>query len=86
MESGKNNGAEQEREREREREVEAGLQDEEEEEEEDSWEGEMPRRRISSHPLYGLLVETHLNCLEVSLTMYILNYLKNTRFHLKANR
>lgn len=40
------------------------LQDEEEEE---GREGEMLRRRISSHPLYGLLVETHLNCLKVSL-------------------
>lgn len=40
------------------------LQDEEEKE---GWEGEILRRRISSHPLYGLLVETHLNCLKVSL-------------------
>ncbi|XP_022137557.1 protein KNATM [Momordica charantia] len=38
------------------------LQDEEEKE---GWEGEILRRRISSHPLYGLLVETHLNCLKV---------------------
>ncbi|CAK9312337.1 unnamed protein product [Citrullus colocynthis] len=41
-----------------------GLQDEDEEEEEEGWGGEMLRRRISSHPLYGLLVETHLNCLK----------------------
>lgn len=41
-----------------------GLQDEEE--------GAMLRRRISSHPLYGLLVETHLNCLKVIEFNYII--------------
>ncbi|KAH9794444.1 hypothetical protein WN944_011421 [Citrus x changshan-huyou] len=25
------------------------------------------KRRISSHPLYGLLIQSHLNCLKVSL-------------------
>ncbi|KAG7028461.1 Homeobox protein knotted-1-like 2 [Cucurbita argyrosperma subsp. argyrosperma] len=35
------------------------------EEEDDGVDGEMLRRRISSHPLYGLLLETHLNCLKV---------------------
>ncbi|KAL5760861.1 hypothetical protein ACOSP7_019366 [Xanthoceras sorbifolium] len=28
---------------------------------------EILKRRISSHPLYGLLIETHLNCLKVGL-------------------
>ncbi|XP_038896017.1 homeobox protein knotted-1-like 2 [Benincasa hispida] len=40
-----------------------GLEDENEEE--GGWEGEMLRTKISNHPLYSLLVETHLNCLKV---------------------
>ncbi|XP_019465357.1 PREDICTED: homeobox protein knotted-1-like 2, partial [Lupinus angustifolius] len=46
--------------------------DEDDEEEEEQEEGaqeeennEILERRISSHPLYGLLVETHLECLKV---------------------
>ncbi|KAJ4710108.1 Homeobox protein knotted-1-like 1 [Melia azedarach] len=35
-------------------------------EEEDDGE-EILKRRISSHPLYGQLIETHLNCLKVGL-------------------
>uniref|UniRef100_A0A5B7C8C5 Homeobox protein knotted-1-like 1 n=1 Tax=Davidia involucrata TaxID=16924 RepID=A0A5B7C8C5_DAVIN len=35
---------------------------EEAEEEEDE---ELLKKRISDHPLYGLLIETHLNCLKV---------------------
>lgn len=29
------------------------------------------KRRISSHPLYGLLIQTHLNCLKVSIYMHL---------------
>lgn len=39
-------------------------------EEEDDGE-EILKRRISSHPLYGQLIETHLNCLKVYTFMYI---------------
>ncbi|MED6207819.1 Homeobox protein knotted-1-like [Stylosanthes scabra] len=40
-------------------------QEEEEEEEEDEENNEILKRRISNHPLYGLLVEAHLECLKV---------------------
>lgn len=36
-----------------------------EEEEDDEENNEILKRRISNHPLYGLLVETHLDCLKV---------------------
>ncbi|KAK9278186.1 hypothetical protein L1049_027746 [Liquidambar formosana] len=36
-------------------------------EEEDEEEMEILKRRISSHPLYGLLVDSHLDCLKVGL-------------------
>ncbi|XP_010271235.1 PREDICTED: homeobox protein knotted-1-like 1 isoform X2 [Nelumbo nucifera] len=35
--------------------------------EEDGEDEEVLKRRISCHPLYGLLIETHLDCLKVSL-------------------
>ena len=37
----------------------------EEEEEEEEENNEILKRRISNHPLYGLLVEAHLDCLKV---------------------
>ncbi|XP_014494790.1 homeobox protein knotted-1-like 1 [Vigna radiata var. radiata] len=40
-------------------------QDDDEEEEEEEKNNEILKRRISSHPLYGLLVEAHLDCLKV---------------------
>ncbi|XAR63689.1 hypothetical protein NMG60_11023718 [Bertholletia excelsa] len=40
------------------------LREEEEEKDEDEDE-ETLKKRISSHPMYGLLVKTHLNCLKV---------------------
>ncbi|XWS60827.1 hypothetical protein CRYUN_Cryun07bG0070800 [Craigia yunnanensis] len=39
--------------------------EEEEEEDDDDDEDEVLKTRISSHPLYGRLVENHLNCLKV---------------------
>lgn len=42
-----------------------------EEEEDDEENNEILKRRISNHPLYGLLVETHLDCLKVfSFSLY----------------
>lgn len=29
------------------------------------------KTRISAHPLYGLLVETHLDCLKVRIYLYL---------------
>ncbi|KAK7364140.1 hypothetical protein VNO80_12568 [Phaseolus coccineus] len=40
------------------------LQEEEDDDEEEN-NNEILKRRISSHPLYGLLVEAHLDCLKV---------------------
>ncbi|KAK7314675.1 hypothetical protein VNO77_33202 [Canavalia gladiata] len=40
-------------------------QQQQEEEEEHEENNEILKRRISSHPLYGLLVEAHLDCLKV---------------------
>ncbi|MED6167434.1 Homeobox protein knotted-1-like, partial [Stylosanthes scabra] len=40
-------------------------QEEEEEEQDDEENNEILKRRISNHPLYGLLVEAHLECLKV---------------------
>ncbi|CAL5428086.1 unnamed protein product [Camellia sinensis] len=37
------------------------------EEEEGGGDEEMLKKRISGHPLYGLLIQTHLNCLKVGL-------------------
>ena len=39
------------------------------EEEEEEEERKMLKRRISCHPLYGFLVEAHLDCLKVSLSL-----------------
>ncbi|KAL2626149.1 hypothetical protein AAZV13_07G094400 [Glycine max] len=39
--------------------------DDNEEEEEEEENNEILKRRISNHPLYGLLVEAHLDCLKV---------------------
>ncbi|XVF50415.1 hypothetical protein PTKIN_Ptkin04bG0098000 [Pterospermum kingtungense] len=40
-------------------------EEEEEEEEEEDDDDKLLKTRISSHPLYGRLVENHLNCLKV---------------------
>ncbi|KAK7291367.1 hypothetical protein RIF29_06445 [Crotalaria pallida] len=47
-------------------------------EEEDS---EILKRRISSHPLYGLLVETHLECLKVGDISNLDSELKMNQMH-----
>ncbi|XP_015966798.1 homeobox protein knotted-1-like 1 [Arachis duranensis] len=58
-----------EEEHEQEQDQEAACYEEEEEEEEedqdDEKNNEILKRRISNHPLYGLLVEAHLECLKV---------------------
>jgi len=41
------------------------LEEEEEDDDEEEQNNEILKRRISSHPLYGLLVEAHLDCLKV---------------------
>ncbi|CAJ1952125.1 unnamed protein product [Sphenostylis stenocarpa] len=41
------------------------LEEEDDDDEEEEENNEILKRRISSHPLYGLLVETHLDCLKV---------------------
>lgn len=50
----------------------------EEEEEEDEDDGDVSgdreddlKRRISTHPLYGKLVEFHLDCLEVGRSLHL---------------
>lgn len=45
--------------------------DDEEEEEEEEKNNEILKRRISSHPLYGLLVEAHLDCLKVPFPLFL---------------
>jgi len=40
-------------------------QDHDDEEEAEEQNSEILKRRISSHPLYGLLLEAHLDCLKV---------------------
>ena len=51
-----------------------------EEEEEDEEERKMLKRRISCHPLYGFLVEAHLDCLKVSLSLSLSLYLSLSVF------
>lgn len=51
------------------------------EEEDDGVDGDMLRTRISSHPLYGLLLETHLNCLKVSLLICIHDKISSHLFY-----
>lgn len=52
--------------KEEEEEEELELEEEQEEEGDDEEENnEILKRRISNHPLYGLLVEAHLDCLKV---------------------
>ena len=41
------------------------LEEEQEEGDDEEENNEILKRRISSHPLYGLLVEAHLECLKV---------------------
>jgi hypothetical protein len=57
----------------REKEEEEEEEKEAEEEEEVVGEDEILKRRISTHPSYGLLVEAHLGCLKVfSLSLFLL--------------
>lgn len=42
------------------------------EKEEAKGEDEILKRRISSHPSYGLLVEAHLGCLKVLISLSLL--------------
>ena len=44
--------------------------DDNEEEEEEEENNEILKRRISNHPLYGLLVEAHLDCLKVLICFF----------------
>ncbi|KAL2344150.1 hypothetical protein Fmac_005435 [Flemingia macrophylla] len=46
-------------------EIQAYNQHQEEQDDDDQENNEILKRRISNHPLYGLLVEAHLDCLKV---------------------
>ncbi|CAL0323929.1 unnamed protein product [Lupinus luteus] len=62
MESKRNRGNEKNYQQQKEDEEELEQEQDGDQEEENN---EILKRRISSHPLYGLLVETHLECLKV---------------------
>jgi len=49
------------------------LQQQEDDDEEEEKNNEILKRRISSHPLYGLLVEAHLDCLKVPSSFTVSN-------------
>jgi len=50
----------------------------------DTAEAEALKKRISSHPLYGLLVQTHIDCLKVlSLSLSLLCALCDVKLYQK---